>query len=102
MIIKIPKIVRIGSCVHDVSQKRNLKLVEGCWGVTRRVVSTITVDADLPPAHKANTFLHEVMHMIDMEYSCGLDEDNIERIANGLFVLLADNLGIELDWGDIQ
>jgi len=47
------------------------------------------------------TFLHEIVHMADINYESRLDESDVSRIANGLFEFLYYNLGIELDWSDI-
>ena len=55
-----------------------------------------------PLLERNQTLLHEVFHIISESFRCSLDEDTVERLANGMGEFLFDNLGIEFDWGDIK
>lgn len=71
-------------------------------GTIERRLQEVWIDPDSPLSQKNETLLHEVLHLISMVFSCSLDEDNIDRIAEGYAELLFNNLGIELDWSDIE
>ena len=48
------------------------------------------------------TFLHEIIHMASINYEAGLNEEDVSRMANGLFEFLYYNLDIVLDWSEIM
>ncbi len=62
----------------------------------------INIETSVPLSIRNQTLLHEVIHIVDRVYVCRMDEDDLERLSNGLSELLFDNLGIELDWSEIE
>lgn len=100
--IKIPKKIKLGSSYYRISLQKNLKLMDGVWGDLGYLRHRIDIDASLPNRDKAITLVHEFLHAIDREYSCSLDEKEVDRISNGFTALLLDNLGIEFDWSGID
>lgn len=101
MKVKIPREFKIGAGSYTVSLERDLKLNEGVWGETNYIRRIIRVDEGLLGGDRETTFFHEVLHTIDHEYACSLDEKDIERMANGLMVILRDVLGIEFNWEEV-
>ncbi len=101
MKIKIPREIKIGLYPYSVEAISQLKLNEGCWGVSNHVRRKIKIDSGLPLLERNQTLIHELIHVISESFRCSLDEDNAERLANGMGEFLFDNLGIEFDWSDI-
>ncbi len=99
---KIPREIKIGLYPYSVQTVPHLKLMDGVWGSSNHVKKEIKVDSGLPLLELNQTLIHEVLHVISEGYRCGLDEDNVERLANGIGEFLFDNLGIELDWSGID
>lgn len=68
------------------------------WAVTRMADQTITLNPTLAPDHLAQTFLHELIHVVF--FSMGLDvavelnrqqnEILVNGVTNGLFPLMKD------------
>ena len=101
MKVLIPNEIKSGPYPYEVKLTPDLKLNEGTWGSTHFVKRVVRVDAGLPLLERNQTLIHELLHVISSTYQCALDEDNIERIANGLSEFLFDNLGIEFDWSGL-
>ncbi len=102
MKVKVPKEIKIGVYPYTVELVPNLKLNKGNWGTTNHTEKTIVLDSALPSVELAQTLLHEVFHVVSVVFMCGLDEDNVERLANGMGEFLFDNLNIEFDWSSVQ
>ena len=96
--VKVPQKIKIGLYPYGVEAVPDLKLKEGVWGVSNHVKREVRVDSHLPLLERNQTLLHEVIHIISQGFMCSLDEDNVERLANGIGEFLFDNLGIEFDW----
>jgi len=99
---KIPPVIKIGIYPYRVDLVPNLKLNKGNWGTTNHTEKTIVLDSGLSLLELNQTLLHEVFHVVSVVFVCALDEDNVERLANGMGELLFDNLNIEFDWSLIQ
>jgi hypothetical protein len=39
----------------------------------------------------AETFLHEIIHVIDHKFNLGLKEDSVYKLSQGLFAVIRDN-----------
>ena len=100
--VKVPGEIKIGIYPYKIDLVPNLKLNKGNWGTTNHTEKTIVLDSGLPLLELNQTLLHEVFHVVSVVFMCGLDEDNVERLANGMGELLFDNLDIEFDWSDIK
>ena len=98
--VKIPKEIKIGIYPYKIDLVPNLKLNKGSWGTTNHTEKTIVLDSGLPPLELNQTLIHEVVHIISENFRCLLDEDNVERLANGIGELLFDNLNIEFNWDE--
>jgi len=55
-----------------------------------------------PKSEVGQIFLHEFMHVIERHMGMKLEDNDIERISEGFYDLLVNNLGLEFDWSDIK
>ena len=56
----------------------------------------------MPPSELNQTFLHEILHLVERFLVVKIDDVDVDRIAEGLAVILFDNLGIEFDWSEVD
>lgn len=102
MKVKIPKQIKLGVHSYGIRYNSHLRCDEGSVGCSRHRSQVIEIEPDQADSQKYETFIHEVLHIIDRQYSCRLDEDDVDRIAEGFADFLFNNLGIELDWSEIE
>ena len=98
--MKYPKKIKIGAYMYDVAYEANLKIDEGFRACVNFRTHKILIDPAQSDTQKSFTLLHEIMHIINNNYECDLDESNISRIANGILEFLQDNLGIKFEWDE--
>ena len=104
MIVKIPKIIKIVARNYTVSLDDSLLRDEGNRGCVHWHKQTITLASNMHDEQKAVSFLHECLHVIE-EHTTGranLSEEVICGLAEGVYQLLKENLGIEFDWSNIK
>ena len=101
MKIAIPNNITIGAFIAQVVIKDNLSGDDGYKGSYNQRTSELNIDSALFGEIRDRVFLHELMHVIALNYEVHLAEDDITRLANGLYEFLMD-AGIELDWCDIE
>ena len=103
MKVKIPREIKIAARDFTVGFNENLLRDEGNRGVTWWQKQEIKLASNLHPQQLDVTFLHEYVHIIDEYWGrLGLNEETTISLAEGLYQLLKDNLGIEFDWGNIS
>jgi len=102
MKIKIPKQIKIGIHAYRVEFNSLLWHEEALKGCANHLKQVIQLDPALAESQKCVTFLHETIHVINDNYRCKLDDDEVDRIAQGFAELLQDNFGIEFDWSLIK
>ena len=99
--IIIPEIIKLGAHSYRLSFDPHLWQDEDKSGLTHHRLQEINIELAVPPSNRDETLLHEVLHIIDLLYRCRLNEDDIERLAQGLADFLFNNLEITLDWSNI-
>ena len=102
MKVKIPSSIKLGAYTYTLSLQENYKLNRGTWATTNHTLSEITIESALSPSERDLTLLHECLHIISEIYRLNLDEDNIERLQNGLGELLFRDLDIKFDWSEVR
>ena len=103
MKVKIPKILRLLTHTCEVKFDTKRAVSAGCCGLTRHLYQDITLDGTtLPKSEIDQVFLHEYIHFIERHFCLKLDDADVERLSEGLAVLLFKDLGIELDWSEIE
>ena len=101
MKIKVPRKIKIGTFDCTLNYRENMKVDEDWRGSFNQRTGEIFIDRTCGVG-KDRVFLHELLHVVDKNYECGLDEITISRMANGFAEFLFNNLGIELDWSEIK
>jgi len=99
--IKVPTVNQIGSLKYPVSFVSHMRTDDGWKGSLNERTGVIHIETEISGNMRDRTYLHEIVHQIDINYEIGLSEENISRIANG-FCEYLNNLGIELDWSNIK
>ena len=103
MKVKIPREIKL--LTHTITVKFDPKAVysAGTCGITKHIYKEIILDNyNLPKSELDQVFLHEYLHVVERHFAVKLDDNDIERISEGLANFLFNNLGIEFDWSDIQ
>ena len=102
MRIKVPREIKMASHKYTVKFDPHMRHDEACYGQVNHRRQEINIETSVPPSTRNQTLLHEVLHIIDNVYVCGMDEGDLERLSSGLSEFFFNNLGVELDWGDIE
>jgi len=102
MKIAIPKKIKIGIHTYSVEFNSLLWYEESLKGSVNHLKQVIQIDPVIAETQKCVTFLHEVIHVINDNYRCKLDDDEVDRIAEGIAELLKDNFNIDFDWRNIK
>ena len=104
MKVKIPREIKIAGRNYKIKFDEHLIRDEGNRGVVYWHTQEVKLLHETHPELMAVTFLHECIHIIDehMNGRGNLTEEQVCGIADGLFQLLKDNLGIEFDWSEIK
>lgn len=92
--MKIPEKLRIGGVDYAVKREERIISEEG-----RALVGQINYDQSLiriePAVQDAQgqcrTLLHEVLHGLEHHFKLDLEEDEIDSLANGLYMVVMDN-----------
>lgn len=61
------------------------------YGQINYLEQTITLSNASSLEQKKATLIHELIHGIDEMYSIGLKEKQVEKLGNGIFMLIRDN-----------
>jgi len=102
MIIKIPKRIKLATHAYRIEYKANLQLLEGSCGNVNHMEQVMQFDPSTAKTQLDVAFLHEVLHIIDRQYNCKMDNETTDRLAEGLAELLTNNLGMQFDWSNIE
>ena len=80
--MELPKSVKVGPFEYTVKHLPFYQ-VDGMLGHHVRLHLELAVANDVPEQHQVVTFIHEVLHAVSDVYQVGLDESQVERMANG-------------------
>jgi hypothetical protein len=91
--MKIPESVKIGGTIFAIKQEdapfvSGGEVADGCITYGDAEIRLWT-NRDLSQA--AHDLFHEILHAINNDYRLHLGEDEIERLASGVFQVLVDN-----------
>ena len=84
--MKIPKKIKICGHVYKVMIVDH-ELIESNCGEVNRARNTIKLRNDLPKSQLEESFIHEVLHVINQDWS----EERIEFTSNIIYQILKDN-----------
>ncbi len=103
MKVKVPKTIKVLSHTYKVRFDTKDLVANGAMGLTRHLHQEVILDGvNIPPSELNQTFLHELLHIVERHFCLKLGDDDIDRISEGMAVILFDNFGIELDWSAIK
>ena len=95
MMFKIPKKVKVGAVEYSVVQVDKVFSDNGdwCFGTIDFQELEIEINPTFPRPPQI-TFIHEIIHAIDMNAGDSLDERQIRMLGYGIYQLLVDNPNI--------
>lgn len=90
--MRIPDSVKVGPFIYTVEwpeivDRGNRDLI----GEADHNAFTIKVERGLRPEKAEEVFLHELIHCVDVFMQVGLNEDQVTRLSNGLYMVLKAN-----------
>ncbi len=95
--IQIPKTIQVGGFNYDIDTggHYNEELSRhGHWAEHSAIARNIRLDTTMKPQQASKTFIHEVLHAINMIYSNeSLAEEEVQNISQGVFQVM-EQLGI--------
>lgn len=103
MKVKIPREIELLTHKYQISFNPKEMASTGCAGLTRHLYQKIYLDKTVTPPSELNQILfHEILHVIERQFSIKIDDADIDRLSQGLIAILTDCFGIELSWEDIE
>ncbi len=103
MKVKVPPEIKILTHKYKVRSNSKELVAVGAMGLTRHLHQEIILDTHNIPLSELNqTFLHELLHIVERHLGAKIDDSDIDRLSEGLAEILFDNFGIELDWSGIK
>lgn len=103
MKVKIPREFKIASHTYTIKfDSKALISAGGSAALVRHLYKEILLEKTLPPSELSQSFLHEFIHCIERFWVIKIDDADVDRLAEGLAVLLFDILGMEFDWSNIS
>ena len=101
--VKIPREIKILTHTYKIRFDTKELASVGAGGLTKHLYQEIVLDNKISPKSELDQiFLHEYIHTIERHFCVKINDDDVERISEGLAELLFTNLGIEFDWGLIE
>ena len=102
MKIKVPKQITVGSMTYGIVLTPNLEKHHHLLGQCLTDEGLIKIEPHSRADVRDQSLMHELVHAINDIFMCKLDEDNIERIAQGLTATLKRDFCVEFDWSLIE
>lgn len=88
----IPKSVKVLYKEYMIEQQENLHSEGGeLYGQIHYNPEKILLNADSSEEQKKATLVHEIIHALDEMYGIGLKEKQVEKLGNGVYMLIKDN-----------
>jgi Zn-dependent peptidase ImmA (M78 family) len=90
--VTIPKKVRVLFKEYTIEEQINLHDEEGeLYGQIDFLQEKILLNAEASEEAKKATLIHEIVHALDEMYKIGLEEEQVEKLGNALYMLYRDN-----------
>lgn len=91
--MKIPKQIYIAGRKYGVELHDDLAILDSLAGCASNNTGVIKLqNKSYHPEFIEQTFIHEVLHLIDINYLNGkLTEDQVDAMATGMYAFLKDN-----------
>jgi len=85
--MRIPKYIKGFGFKYPVTQKKNYR----CLGMINHRYGKIVLEKSVFHEKKESSLLHEILHMVNCESNARMDEEQVDKIATGLYQVLKDN-----------
>ena len=82
--------VRVAGTIYDIKLDPELNN-QGLLGEANFNTQIISINSLYPKEQQEATLLHEVIHVVNYTYNAGLDEDQVEKLARGLYATIREN-----------
>ena len=102
MKIKVPKKIQIGAHTYKIKIDKNLKGDGNRYGEVNYRTQEITLWGGCNPSLMMETLLHEVIHIGEFAFRIAISDEDIDRVAETITMLLRNNLDIEFVWDNIK
>ena len=102
MKVKVPSKIQVGSHTYTVKLSRQHLEDEDTRGIINYRTQEIVINAITPDSRKTTAFIHEIIHLSAKIFGIILEEEEINRLCEGLGQGIFSSLGIELDWSKIE
>lgn len=93
--MKILEKVKVLYKEYGVSEQVNLHDENGdLYGQIQYLQEKIVLNADASEEQKKSTLVHELLHALDEMYNIELEEKQVEKLGNAVYMLQKDNPGL--------
>lgn len=90
--MNIQKTVKVLYKEYKVEQEENIHDEDGdLYGQVRFLEEIIVLNAAASDRTKEATLVHELVHALDDMYRINLEEEQVEKLGNALYMLISDN-----------
>lgn len=98
----IPKEVKVLYKEYAVEEQSNLHNENGdLYGQIQYLEEKIILNADASAGQKKSILVHELLHALDEMYNIELEEKQVEKLGNALYMLQLDNPQLFADSGEV-
>jgi len=101
MKVSVPDEIKIGSFRYAIRLFPKVYRDHSLLGQHMADDLLVKVSSEIEGDVRNEAFWHELLHGISLTYKCGLEEENVDRIAQGINQVM-QSFGIELDWSDLE
>jgi len=92
--LKVPEKVKAFGRSYKIQRDNDTTNKMECWGYLDAFKDIVVLrkrDCDFTPGHEKQVFLHELMHIVDINFHIGLTEEQIQTLSVGLVTIMEDN-----------
>lgn len=90
-----PKSVLVGDCTYKVRFSRLIDRDKECVGLCNFDTKTITIKKGQSDVERFKTFVHEVLHAIEMEHKIAIKHKEVYKLEQCIVEFLLVNFQIE-------
>ncbi len=103
MKIKIKPQTKVASNPYKIVFNPYLHYDEGFVGSLAHRKQIIEIEPNLAPSRKIETLIHEGLHIVNDVYRCGLNEDDVCRMGEGITDFIMNTFeDLEFDWSEVK
>lgn len=93
----LPPTIQVGPFRYEVIVEEDMLAQRGLLGQELAHKGLLRLAAGMTPSQLSQTFLHEILHVLDDSYNLGLGEETVNRLATLLLDTIQRN---QLDFRD--